>query len=387
MTGSVAIDVFTGLISIFLLYSLLASIIMEALAKYFGLRAKITVKTIFKILDDSEIKEQSVPQRFISSLGQMRLIDSLSDRPLTSLFYAHPNIKNLGRNSISRKPSSISPEIFADTVIQLLRGDKFNGQENQIELIKGNLKLGEIDEGILELPSWYKDPSNTYKMSAITKAGIYCKEGNVKITSAELKAAVEHIDSFQINKMTVYQIKQIIFDSHSDIDVFKKKLIAWYTETSERANGWYIKQTRGILFLIGFFIAITLNVDAIQIVQKLSIDDTARDRMIEFAAQLQSNENPDDDIRKSSKPAIDSALKKIRMSMTETNNILGGGDRDCRTLFGGYFITALAISLGAPFWFDLLGKVMAIRQSGSKHSLQSSMKDNSKNRTKEEPIG
>ena len=32
----------------------------------------------------------------------------------------------------------------------------------------------------------------------------------------------------------------------------------------------------------------------------------------------------------------------------------------------GYILTALAISLGAPFWFDLLKKLVNIRSAGNK---------------------
>jgi hypothetical protein len=32
----------------------------------------------------------------------------------------------------------------------------------------------------------------------------------------------------------------------------------------------------------------------------------------------------------------------------------------------GWFVTGLALSLGAPFWFDLLGKFMNIRGAGPK---------------------
>ena len=32
----------------------------------------------------------------------------------------------------------------------------------------------------------------------------------------------------------------------------------------------------------------------------------------------------------------------------------------------GWIITILAISLGAPFWFDILNKVASIRSSGTK---------------------
>jgi hypothetical protein len=35
-------------------------------------------------------------------------------------------------------------------------------------------------------------------------------------------------------------------------------------------------------------------------------------------------------------------------------------------LFLGFLITALAIALGAPFWFDLLNKFVNLRVSGNK---------------------
>jgi hypothetical protein len=43
-----------------------------------------------------------------------------------------------------------------------------------------------------------------------------------------------------------------------------------------------------------------------------------------------------------------------------------GSIREDKTRLLGFFITALALSLGAPFWFDLLGKIVAIRTSGVK---------------------
>jgi hypothetical protein len=346
MTGSIALDVFIGLISIFLLYSLLASIIMEGLAKLMGLRAKITLKAVVKILDDSEFRSENVLSRSLSVLLNLKLGDRLKKRPLTALFYAHPNIKNLGSNALNRKPSAISPEMFADTLIQLLRGEEFRGQQNQIDLIKENLKLMTPNEGKINTPSWFKDNSNTYKP---------------KILLGKNGAKDEVI----INALTLYQFKQVIFDSHSDIDVFKQKLIAWYNETMERANGWYIKQTRSILFFIGLALACIFKIDAIFIAQKLANDKSARDKMIEFASKMKEGPAPDlsfIDTTKS-KIAIDSAITKIQSGIDTSSEILGGKNGDY--WFLGYVIFALAISLGAPFWFDLLGKIMSIRQTGA----------------------
>lgn len=39
---------------------------------------------------------------------------------------------------------------------------------------------------------------------------------------------------------------------------------------------------------------------------------------------------------------------------------------DLLKLLIGWIVSGLAISMGAPFWFDLLGKIMNVRNSGSK---------------------
>jgi hypothetical protein len=35
-------------------------------------------------------------------------------------------------------------------------------------------------------------------------------------------------------------------------------------------------------------------------------------------------------------------------------------------VLAGWLLSGIAISMGAPFWFDLLGKVMNVRNTGAK---------------------
>ena len=42
--------------------------------------------------------------------------------------------------------------------------------------------------------------------------------------------------------------------------------------------------------------------------------------------------------------------------------------------FAGWFMTGLALSLGAPFWFDLLSKFVNIRGAGVKPERQDAKK-------------
>ncbi|MBS1563840.1 MAG: hypothetical protein JST39_05595 [Bacteroidetes bacterium] len=71
--------------------------------------------------------------------------------------------------------------------------------------------------------------------------------------------------------------------------------------------------------------------------------------------------------REISEADIDSLQKTLAACTTcdNRNSIYQGGPGE-RWL--GWFITALAISLGAPFWFDLLNKIMVLRGAGKKPS-------------------
>ena len=366
MTNNIALDVFIGLIAIYLLYSLFASILMEIVAKYLALRARMTLRSIFKLLDDGEYTEENALYRFGKTIWGTRFIHPLKNRPLTALFYSHPNIRNLGKSNFNRKPSSITAEMFADTLVQILRGDVFIGQQNQVDLIKASLKV-DMDlcsvQPSIPIPIFYT-VANYRPATAI----------NSKVVL--------------INKQTFYQLRQFLYDSHSDIDWFKQKLITWFNEMMDRSEGWYIKQTRTILFVVGFILSAIFNIDTIGIANKLSIDKSARDKMVQFASIISKDQKYNGTKTKElSDEALNSALKDVKESLGEARSIVGPPITQ-KNRFFGWLISAFAISLGAPFWFDLLGKIMCIRQGGNNSSTEKQKKlDNSFTNPIEQPVG
>ncbi len=79
--------------------------------------------------------------------------------------------------------------------------------------------------------------------------------------------------------------------------------------------------------------------------------------------------------------AVDSlvnyATNSYKTDIKQSNQLLGLGwsgdtaadQMDCKhwpVNVLGWIVTALAISLGAPFWFDLLGKLVQLRGTGTK---------------------
>lgn len=326
--NNVAINICIGLIFIFLLYSLLATIIQEIISKFFGLRARMLLKAISKLLDDDSFNEVKYIGRFKVILNLKQYVFPFHNRVFTEQFYHHPAIKYLGQNELSRKPAYISSRLFADTLIKILRGSEFTGTENQLALIKENLK-----------PDNLKSRKNTTQNKQL-----------------------------EIPSETKNYLLNMVYDCQNDIEKFRILLEEWYDEMMDRAGGWYKKQTRLILFFIGFTLALIFNVDTIRIAQILREDKNARESIVKMALELKTKDSLKDSL-------LVHAVKLMKEEIEPANTVIGIGHKEGvkKTLSDtkwkalvGWLITALAISLGAPFWFDVLQKFMAIRQSGNK---------------------
>ena len=105
MFNSVALDVFIGLIFIYLLYSLLATVVQELIASYMGLRAKQLEKAIARMLNDEvlQVKDVNLFYRLWTQFKRIIKIDSVPylDKDLSQAFYKHPLIKYLGSDKSS----------------------------------------------------------------------------------------------------------------------------------------------------------------------------------------------------------------------------------------------------------------------------------------------
>jgi len=341
MTGSVAIDVVISLIFVYLIYSLLASIIQEIIASnIMRLRAKVLEECIKRLLDDDDSEKH----------GHKDL--------LSTKFYEMPLIKYLGQGK-GRKPAYLAARNFSKAIIDMLVGP--NPQP-------GDDFRKKIDQSLTD--------------------GIKVSDANV----------IRQGDSFEY-------IKSLWAGVHADIDLFKTELEKWFDDAMDRATGWYKRKTQVFLFFIGLAIAVFFNVDTIAIVQKLSSSPELTARVVAQADNfLKAHPNLDKELAdlretppanqadsaervsaeaayKKLKARQDSLLVKadslVKSDIQKVNGLLGTGIQSYafrgrngaeKTGFfllsiAGWVITALALSLGAPFWFDLLNKLMKVRTS------------------------
>jgi hypothetical protein len=220
----------------------------------------------------------------------------------------------------------------------------------------------------------------------------------------------------KISEETLSFLRSIWADAQGDVEKFKKHLESWFDETMDRATGWFKKHTQFILFFVGLAIAIVFNVDTIKIVDKLEKDPKLREQLVRQAEAFETShpnldkdlirekaeyeqftkrftkdemtlpdslqkEQLEDSLRLKNLMALqarrDTLFERAEMILKrDINNVhhslgLEWKDYECKSgLFKcilqslvGWILTALALSLGAPFWFDLLNKLMKLRGS------------------------
>ncbi len=260
MFNNVALDVVIGLVFIFLLYSLLASIVQEIIATKLSFRAKILEKAILRMLEDGKTTSSNP---LVDSLkGFYQLIfrsNNLKDKRFATAFYTHPLLKYLAENSWFSKPDYISSKNFSKTMIDLLHGIDSDFRGTNILRIKQA-----IESGILNISLGKTDTDNPANQNYIVQ-----KETKENVTD--------------INPETKLFLQSLLSESKGDIEKFKLLLENWFDDTMQRATGWYKRYTQYILVIIGFLLAFIFNVDSIAIGKILAKDKKAREQIVQMA--------------------------------------------------------------------------------------------------------
>jgi hypothetical protein len=154
-------------------------------------------------------------------------------------------------------------------------------------------------------------------------------------------------------------------DSGGRQDLFRHAVEAWYDDAMDRVSGWYRRRMHLLMWVVAGVIVLTLNVDTIRIADHLWKDRTIR------AAVIARTQHPGPAATAPSVTNVAVSVDKLQQLKlpigwwVEERPTSGGGWVSMLMLkVLGLLMTAAAMTLGAPFWFDVLGKVARIRSSG-----------------------
>jgi hypothetical protein len=171
-------------------------------------------------------------------------------------------------------------------------------------------------------------------------------------TFDELKAGLANLPEPLQKTLTT-----LLEESQHDVERLKTTLETWFNSGMERVAGWYKRKTQYIQFCLALVLAGVLNIDSVHAAQTLfAVNSPLREPIVQSAKEF-------------AKPGNTSMPPKDVTSAIGTLALpIGWSDFSLKerwpTFLLGWLITALAVSLGAPFWFDLLNKFINVRSVG-----------------------
>lgn len=202
----------------------------------------------------------------------------------------------------------------------------------------------------------------------------------------------------------------LLDDAEHNVEKFKENIEVWFNNAMDRVGGWYKRRSQLTTFLLALVLTVALNVDALLILRHLNTQPGVRDSLVAQAkvfaehpaGRLQTTVLPSgskSDQSSSSQATLDTEFTSIQTQLNQLSLPIGWFAASERNTFRennklmlpqttvhswdpsdwtdwpdlmknlsfhwmGWLITALAASLGAPFWFDMLNKIMSIRSAG-----------------------
>jgi hypothetical protein len=170
----------------------------------------------------------------------------------------------------------------------------------------------------------------------------------------------------------------LLEESGYDVDAFKTNIEIWFNNGMDRVSGWYKRQTQYILLAIAAVLTFALNMDSVAIWKAISTDSTLRATLVESAKELKQPEKPAPGASADALERFNTDMATYQSRLQDLQKLqqaglpLGWTDEEwnaepitkIRRHLLGWLLTALAASLGAPFWFDLLNRFVNVRGVG-----------------------
>ena len=321
------LEIIVALIFIYLTSSLIISELQEQLAALLEFRAK-NLKQALEIF-----------------LGK-NTVESLyyNNNSLLSGFNQYTNPRT--GNSVG--PSYVEPKVLAASLISLVNS-KLSDNE---KLLKADF----LEKNLVE-----------------EKTGIFKKLASISDFSK--------IDKLAIDRLIEIGYSTKLKHDNPTLENFVDEIANTFTQIMERTSGVYKRNAKGVSFAFGFLAAALLNIDSFYVIEQLSKNPNLRQGINQVATEVfQTNEScfkdAQDDPTKVAK-----CTEKLQVSVKNLEKInqplpLGWNEKGwfngeqikeqnglLQAIFG-WLMTGVAVAMGAPFWFDILGKLINVRNTG-----------------------
>jgi len=393
MNLTTVVEVCISMAFLYLVLSLMVTVVNEIIATLTSLRSRDLSKIMVKLIDHPETLNRFYQHGLIKNAINAA---NGGKTPATE----QPRIDEAAAASAaaSDKVATVPEEAATDATVvdgAAAEARKTAAAEN---------KVGKKIPAVVPQRAKHSSYLDSRSFATALLASLFDKNKPIPIIS-DIKTSVEDLPDSGIKDMFV----SAITNGQEDITKIRDELAQSFDAVMDRLSGDYKRKLRWISIAVGFAIAAALNVDSFALPQSLWLDTDMREKAV-TAAERFSEEQYDQAVKECTPQAalgkVDEAkpvaastsanpeaaanpgveteptqLEAISNCMVPKlsklydglnpfpigwanrwpSNVLEGVLK-----FLGILWTGLALSLGAPFWFDTLQRFVDIRATGKK---------------------
>jgi hypothetical protein len=265
-------------------------------------------------------------------------------------------------------------------IAELLRDSGLMAKLYNHPLINGLFK-GDYKPGMRDLPSYIPSRSFALAMMDLLISPDAAAHAGVTGAAAQTTKIIAMPPLSGPAGQAQHAVLTLVNAAAGDARKARENIEFWFDTSMDRVSGWYKRRAQRALFVIGLVVAIGLNIDTVRMLRELMTNKAKREAVVAIATNYSKYE-PD-------------AAGDVETQMASTNDALGKlglplGWPPCLkcdqrkvklfdrcwqecwvrnvshagglTIFG-WLLTAFAVCLGAPFWFDVLNKFIVVRST------------------------
>lgn len=191
------------------------------------------------------------------------------------------------------------------------------------------------------------------------------------VTYEDLETGAKELPQGNVQKSVLALVQR----SNQDLETAQNAIEGWFNDSMDRVTGWYKRRTQIWTLVIALALTLAANADTIHIVRQLWTDPVLRAAVVEEAKARAQKPRPTVSVeyKDEDDPTNPTVTRNEGNQLSDKEReLLGqmlGWHGSFRESFGwsallGWLLTVLALSMGAPFWFDVLNKFMNVRFAG-----------------------
>jgi hypothetical protein len=322
MFDSTILDVAIGLVFIYLVLSLIGTATNEFLASLMSRRAIDLEKGLVELLQDNSGVDGS---GVVASLYKHPLIDSLFKGDIGGTGARKPVM-----------PSYIPSRSFALALLDLIQ------------------------------PRDQATPSAASGTTPSLRTQVAGAPASADQVQA-LRAALATSPLFAANADLSKAIHALIDAAGDDMAQVRANVEGWFNSAMDRVSGWYKRRTQYIILGIGLLLAMLANADTFAIGDALARQKALREALVSGASEYSKLANGPAPKAEDWLASRVEGIKPLGLPIGWKRSDLGVDFWLWVRRLLGWAVTAFAISLGAPFWFDVLNKFMIVRSTVKPH--------------------